>query len=99
VLIAPRQLWLPTNFTVEELTVEVLVNVSHRPLVLTRMTPSTGPSTGSLSCLPFFLDFREIGLHTCSVCCMIHLHIIVLHVHPPHLTFWRQVFGCFDLQR
>ena len=44
IMIAPQQ--PPTNFTREELTVEVLVNVSHRLLVLKRITPSTGPSTG-----------------------------------------------------
>ena len=43
--IAPTQ--PPTNFTREELTVEVLVNVSHRQPILKRITPSTGPSTGS----------------------------------------------------
>lgn len=42
--ISPMQ--LPGNFTREELTVEVLVNVSHRQMVLKRITPSTGPSTG-----------------------------------------------------
>ena len=44
--IAPKQ--PPTNFSFEELTVEVLVNVSHRQPFLKRMAPSTGPSTGSV---------------------------------------------------
>lgn len=56
--ISPMQ--LPGNFTREELTVEVLVNVSHRQMVLKRITPSTGPSTGEPSYFPSSLNFCEM---------------------------------------